>query len=78
MALAVMRVVMSIAVTGTRWIVAPATGWPGLAAAPPTTKAPDALTTWPVNWRADWWLDRLDGGSGDSKDQFRHQDHGEQ
>ena len=38
MALAVIRVVVSIAATGTRWTVAPATGCPGL-----------ALTTWPLN-----------------------------
>src|SRR4030095_1825261 len=49
MALAVMREETSIAVTGTRYTVAPTTGWPGFAAAPPTTRAPDALTTCPVN-----------------------------
>ena len=34
MALAVICVVMSIAVVGTRWTVAPTTGWPGLVASP--------------------------------------------
>jgi hypothetical protein len=43
MALAVIGVVMSIAVIGTRWIVAPTTGWPGFVA------ALEALTTWPEN-----------------------------
>ncbi len=49
MALAVICVVTSIAVVGIRWTVAPTTGWPGLVASPPTTKAPEALTTRPEN-----------------------------
>jgi hypothetical protein len=44
-----MRVVTSMAVTGTKWIVAPGTGWPGFVAAPVAT-ALDALSTRPVNW----------------------------
>jgi hypothetical protein len=51
MALAVMGVLTSIAVTGTRWMVPPTTGRPLL---PPVllSDAPDALNTWPRNWPA--------------------------
>src|SRR5688572_30528142 len=61
MALAVIGVVVSIAVTGTRCTVAPLTGCPESAAAGPAIGAPEALTTTPAKpsirpaVRLDWF-----------------------